>query len=137
VEAEADVEAEGYYGHRKPSADAHAPYNDQYYIWDGYVPQPYLPYPYYDPYGYDYPYGYYGHHYYPDYGYYPRRYNRGDIDSSRRRRQSYRGRDSGRSASERPKRSTETDESKRPPAASSSESPDSRLRKLRRSERRH
>ena len=135
VEAEADAEAEGYYGRRKPGTDAYAPYDDQYYIWDADGPQPYLPYPYYDfyaPYGYYYPdYGYYGHYYYP------RRYDRGDIDTGRRRQQSYRGRNSNRSSSERPKRSTETEESNQPPAASSSESSDSRLRKTRRAKRRH
>ena len=141
VEAEANVEDEGYYGHRRPSSDAHTPYDDPYYIWDAYGPQPYLPYPYYDyyaPYEYHYPYGYYGHHYYPDYGGYPRRYDRGDIDYSRRRRQqSYQGHHSGRSSSERPRRSTATGESNRPPAANSSKSSDSRLQKMRRSERRH
>ena len=140
VEVEADATDDGYYGRRKPGVDAHAPYDDQYYIWDAYSPQPYPPYPYYDfyaPYGYYYPdYGYYGHYYYPNYGYSPRRYNRGDIDNSRRR-QSYRGRNSDRSSSERPKRSTEPEESNRPPAASSSESSDSRLRKMRREKRRH
>jgi len=145
TDSETEPEDEGYYGHRKPTYDEYAPYYDNYY------PAPY-PYPYYQPYYSAYPYygyrgpyyGYYGdsygHYGYasPHYGGYLRGpYRTGDFHRNTPRSRSYRGVESRRSSSQRPRRSMENDTSNPPPAASSSKSSGSRFRRLGRSGRRH
>ena len=128
-----EVEADGYYGQRKPSySDSNRYYRSYYYDYypvyphyGGYHPlYPYYRYSYY-PY-----YSYYGHnHYYGGYGdrHHRYRYSKprskiGDLNFSKRRSQSYRGVKSRYPSSRRPSRSLMKREERKTPARSSSES---------------